>query len=69
MSGCIDRILTTHVGSEVRPPQLMEYIRAFDEAIVEAQVLYALLNDEINKVIKRQEEVGIDIVSDGSLAS
>lgn len=47
----------------------MEYIRAFDEAIVEAQVLYALLNDEINKVIKRQEEVGIDIVSDGSLAS
>ena len=69
MSGCIDRILTTYVGSEVRPPQLMEYIRAFDEAIVEAQVLYALLNDEINKVIKRQEEVGIDIVSDGSLAS
>ncbi len=61
-----DHIQTTHVGSLVRPPELVEFMRAklahtnFDEADFHAE-----LAKSIDDVVAKQAKVGIDIVSDG----
>jgi 5-methyltetrahydropteroyltriglutamate--homocysteine methyltransferase len=61
-----DRILTTHVGSLVRPPRLVEYIEAIEKGLkVDTKAFDALLQQSVNDVVKRQEQAGIDIVSDG----
>jgi 5-methyltetrahydropteroyltriglutamate--homocysteine methyltransferase len=64
-----DRILTTHVGSLIRPPQLIAFWRAiedgkpYDEAAFEA-----CLTESVAAVVRQQAEVGIDIVSDGEFS-
>ena len=60
------RILTTHVGSLIRPPALVEFLKArladkpYDHAAYEA-----CLADSVRDIVKQQAETGIDIVSDG----
>jgi 5-methyltetrahydropteroyltriglutamate--homocysteine methyltransferase len=64
-----ERILTTHVGSLIRPPKLIEFWRAiedgrpYDEAAFEA-----CLAESIAEVVRQQADVGIDIVSDGEFS-
>ena len=64
-----DRILTTHVGSLIRPPKLIEFWRAiedgkpYDEAAFET-----CLTESVATVVRQQAEVGIDIVSDGEFS-
>ncbi len=64
-----DRILTTHVGSLIRPPRLIEFWRLiedgkpYDEAAFEA-----CLTESVAEVVRQQADVGIDIVSDGEFA-
>ena len=64
-----DRILTTHVGSLIRPPKLIEFWRAiedgkpYDEAAFEA-----CLTESIAEVVRQQADTGIDIVSDGEFS-
>jgi 5-methyltetrahydropteroyltriglutamate--homocysteine methyltransferase len=64
-----DRILTTHVGSLIRPPKLIEFWRLiedgkpYDEAAFEA-----CLTESVAEVVRQQAETGIDIVSDGEFA-
>src|SRR5262245_9241809 len=61
-----DRILTTHVGSLVRPPELMTYIEAIEGGAAVDQAAYeATLRRTISEVVRRQAEGGIDVVSDG----
>jgi 5-methyltetrahydropteroyltriglutamate--homocysteine methyltransferase len=61
-----DRILTTHVGSLVRPPALMSYIEAMERGIkVDAAAYDACLRTSVVDVVKRQQQAGIDVVSDG----
>lgn len=63
------RILVTHVGSLVRPPELVAHLRkieageAYDEAAYEA-----CLKDSIDEVVKQQVDAGVDIVSDGEFS-
>src|SRR3954466_8263391 len=60
------RILTTHVGSLIRPPALLDYIRSrqtrapYDRAAYER-----CLADSVKEVVRRQVEIGVDIPSDG----
>jgi 5-methyltetrahydropteroyltriglutamate--homocysteine methyltransferase len=60
------RILTTHVGSLIRPPALQEFLRAqqagkpYDE-----QAYRQCLTDSVAAVVRRQAETGVDVVSDG----
>jgi 5-methyltetrahydropteroyltriglutamate--homocysteine methyltransferase len=62
----IDRILTTHVGSLVRPAKLVQYIEAMENGLaVDGKAFDALLQESVNEVVKRQRQAGIDIVSDG----
>src|SRR5579864_6579445 len=61
-----DRILTTHVGSLIRPPALQEFLRAkqagrpYDEAAYRK-----CLKETVAEVVRKQGEVGIDVISDG----
>jgi 5-methyltetrahydropteroyltriglutamate--homocysteine methyltransferase len=57
-----DRILTTHVGSLPRPAPL---IAAYRSGSSEASMLKEILRQSVNDVVRRQQEVGIDIVNDG----
>src|SRR5690349_9269664 len=60
------RILTSHVGSLNRPPELLEMLerkysgKPYDEAAYAAQ-----LRSSVADVVKRQAEIGIDVPSDG----
>jgi 5-methyltetrahydropteroyltriglutamate--homocysteine methyltransferase len=61
-----NRILTTHVGSLVRPPRVMHYVEAIENGVaVDAQAFDTCLRAEIEQVVRRQAEAGIDIISDG----
>ena len=61
-----DRILTTHVGSLVRPPELTRYIEAIDRGEAVDQTAFdRSLADSVRDVVRRQAQAGIDIVSDG----
>ena len=61
-----DRILTTHVGSLIRPPELVAYLkplldnRPYDEAAFEK-----CLKSSVAEVVRRQAAIGLDLISDG----
>src|SRR5919197_5532977 len=60
------RILTTHVGSLIRPPALLEFIRARqNRAPYDRQAYERCLADSVKDVVRRQAEIGIDLPSDG----
>ena len=61
-----DRIRVTHVGSLARPPELQEYLRAYEngEAYDEA-AFEECLRRSVADVVRQQHEIGIDVVSDG----
>jgi len=61
-----ERILTTHVGSLIRPPALQEFLRAKQAGKPYDQTAHArCLMESVADVVRRQSEVGIDVVSDG----
>src|SRR6187455_752139 len=68
MKRSTDRILTTHVGSLVRPPEVLEGIlnkvsgRPRDEAAFNEKVRKGVQDN-----VRMQAEVGIDIPSDGEV--
>jgi 5-methyltetrahydropteroyltriglutamate--homocysteine methyltransferase len=68
MKHSTDRILTTHVGSLPRPPDLLAFLEAremgpgFDEAAFERS-----LTASVDEVVRKQVEAGIDSVCDGEL--
>jgi len=63
-----DRILTTHVGSLPRPPELKALLvrkdqgEAYDKAALERLTRQAVVD-----IVRRQAETGIDIVNDGEM--
>ena len=64
-----DRILTTHVGSLVRPPKLVEFLHKIeDRQPYERSAYEACLAQSIDEVVRQQAEAGIDIVSDGEFS-
>ena len=61
-----NRIPTTHVGSLIRPPELLRYIAAIEQGVaVDRAGFDAQLRRSVAEVVERQRKVGIDIVSDG----
>jgi 5-methyltetrahydropteroyltriglutamate--homocysteine methyltransferase len=62
-------MLTTHVGSLPRTPPLLELVR--DRAAgksYDREALRRLLREEVQAIVKKQVDIGIDIVSDGELS-
>jgi len=61
-----DRILTTHVGSLIRPQALQEFLRAKQAGKPYDRAAYdACLTASVAEVVHKQAAVGIDVVSDG----
>jgi len=64
----MNRIPATHVGSLVRPPELLKFLAASERGESYDEAAYAeTLRGAVNDVVKRQVEVGIDIVDDGEM--
>jgi len=64
-----DRILTTHVGSLIRPPNLIEFWRAIEDGKPCNDAAFeTCLTASIAEVVRQQAETGIDIVSDGEFS-
>jgi len=62
----LDRILTTHTGSLVRPPRLLEFARARQRGeSIDQQAFDRTLADAVHDVVARQTTAGIDIPNDG----
>ncbi|HET6143999.1 MAG TPA: cobalamin-independent methionine synthase II family protein [Candidatus Acidoferrales bacterium] len=61
-----DRILTTHVGSLIRPPQLLDRVRAREKGgPADIKAYEQCLKESVAEVVKRQVQAGIDVVNDG----
>jgi 5-methyltetrahydropteroyltriglutamate--homocysteine methyltransferase len=66
MKRSTDRILTTHVGSLIRPAALQEFLRAKQAGRPYDQAAHAsCLTESVADVVSKQAEIGIDVVSDG----
>jgi 5-methyltetrahydropteroyltriglutamate--homocysteine methyltransferase len=66
MKRSTDRILTTHVGSLIRPQALQKFMRAKQgDAPYDRAGYEACLAQSIADVVRRQAETGIDVISDG----
>ncbi|HET8919377.1 MAG TPA: cobalamin-independent methionine synthase II family protein [Xanthobacteraceae bacterium] len=66
MKRSTDRILTTHVGSLIRPAPLQELLRAKQAGKSHDQAAYeACLKSSVAEVVRKQAEVGVDVISDG----
>ena len=66
MQRSTDRILTTHVGSLIRPASIVAYTSAAASgAAGDAAAYAAKLRSEVREVVKEQLAHGIDVVSDG----
>jgi 5-methyltetrahydropteroyltriglutamate--homocysteine methyltransferase len=60
------RIPVTHVGSLVRPDELIAFMRAIDAGEPYDEAAYErCLRDSVRDVVRRQKAAGVDIVSDG----
>ena len=61
-----DRIHTTHVGSLVRPPELVELLLKQQSGEAVDDALFAkTMQKAVDDLVKKQAEVGVDVVSDG----
>jgi 5-methyltetrahydropteroyltriglutamate--homocysteine methyltransferase len=60
MKRSTDRILTTHAGSMIRPPAVLALESESDETR-----RTAVLRTAVAEVVRKQAEVGVDVVSDG----
>ena len=66
MKRSTDRILTTHVGSLIRPPRLLEFLRAKqDRRPYDERAHNACLREAVAEVVRQQADAGVDVVSDG----
>src|SRR3990172_2786938 len=63
-----DRILTTHVGSLPRPADLLAMLRARERGQPQdAQAFAARVRGAVTDVVRKQLELGVDIVDDGEM--
>lgn len=66
MKRSANRILTTHVGSLIRPQSLQEFLRAKQGGKpYDVKAYQKCLGDSVADVVREQAGAGIDVVSDG----
>jgi len=68
MQRSTDRILTTHTGSLPRPRDLLEMVRARSRGeAIDAHAFQTRLRQAVAEIVRKQAELGIDVVDDGEL--
>jgi len=66
MKRSTDRILTTHVGSLPRPPDLIAMVRAkLRGEAVDPATYSKVLKQSVAEIVKKQADLGIDVIDDG----
>ena len=66
MKHSTSRILTTHVGSLIRPEPLLDCMRAKQAGKPVDDATYArVLRESVSEIVREQANVGVDVVSDG----
>src|SRR5712691_11788091 len=69
MQRSVDRILTTHTGSLPRPDDLIQTMFAKEEGVpVDAAALAARIRSAVAEVVRKQTEVGLDVINDGEFS-
>src|SRR5260370_13989036 len=69
MASSASRILTTHAGSLVRPPQLVEFLHKIEDRQPYDRSAYEkCLKESIETVVRQQADAGIPIASDGEFS-
>jgi 5-methyltetrahydropteroyltriglutamate--homocysteine methyltransferase len=68
MKHSTDRILTTHVGSLVRPPEVVEIMRGREPGQPFTDAERAVLKRAVADIVQMEAECGVDIPSDGELS-
>ena len=68
MKRSVDRILTTHTGSLPRPAHLLEAMYAKEDGQAQLKDVEAGIRDAVGEVVRRQAEVGIDVLNDGEMS-
>src|SRR5438105_1675372 len=64
-----DRILTTHTGSLPRPPELRAVLVKKDQGQpYDKPELSRLTREAVIAIVKRQAEVGVDVINDGEMS-
>ena len=68
MKNSTQRILTTHVGSLPRPPDLLAMILAKEQGEpFDAELYASRAKSAVAEVVRKQAECGIDILADGEV--
>jgi 5-methyltetrahydropteroyltriglutamate--homocysteine methyltransferase len=65
MKRSTSRILTSHVGSLIRPESFLAVLRSYQKGETDQKTYETALLEAVSAVVRRQAEAGIDIVSDG----
>lgn len=61
-----DHFLTTHVGSLPREQDLMHMMWAKEDGVpVDQKAMHDRIHQAVNDIVKKQKELGIDLVNDG----
>jgi 5-methyltetrahydropteroyltriglutamate--homocysteine methyltransferase len=69
MQRSVDRILTTHTGSLPRPEDLTRTMFAREEGVpVDPAALAARIRSAVAEVVRKQAEVGLDVINDGEFS-
>ena len=64
----MNRILTTHAGSLIRPPEILEYLAVIESgADYDADAYATTLRNAVASIVDRQAEVGLDVIDDGEM--
>ncbi|HEV8393716.1 MAG TPA: cobalamin-independent methionine synthase II family protein [Vicinamibacterales bacterium] len=64
----VDRILTTHVGSLIRPPEVLAYLDEIERGgEIDDTARDATLTHAVAELVHQQTAAGIDVVSDGEV--
>ncbi len=64
----MDRILATHTGSLIRPPELLEFLAAKERGQeIDEDAYQSTLKAAVNDIVRRQVEAGIDVPDDGEM--
>ena len=65
----MSKIKTTHVGSLPRSKELSELLFKKDKKeLFDQSQLDKIIEDSVNKIVKKQIDIGIDVISDGEMS-
>jgi 5-methyltetrahydropteroyltriglutamate--homocysteine methyltransferase len=64
----LNRIRTDVVGSLLRPPAWKEARARFDEGAIDAEAFQRIEEDCIRDLVRLQESIGLDVVTDGEIS-